>query len=256
MELENRTAFISGGASGLGFATARLFVESGARVMLFDRNEAALRDAVGVLGDQAACAAGDVADEKSVRDAVAKAKDRFDSIHINVNCAGIGGAARTVGRDGPMPLDRFADTVRVNLIGTFNVLRLCAEVMQHNAPQSADGERGVIINVASIAGYDGQTGQAAYAASKGGIIAMTLPIARDLSRQSIRVMTVAPGIFETPMLGRLPDEVRQSLEAITLFPKRLGDPAEFAALAAHIVRCGYLNGEVIRLDAGIRMPAL
>ena len=256
MELAGHTAFISGGASGLGFATARNFVDAGANVMLFDLSEAALANAAEALGSSAATAMGDVADEAAVKAAVEQARQRFGAIHINVNCAGIGGASRTVGKDGPMPLDRFAATVRVNLIGTFNVLRLCAEAMQHNQPSTASGERGVIINVASVAGYDGQTGQAAYAASKGGIIAMTLPVARDLARQAIRVMTIAPGIFETPMLGRLPDEVRQSLEAITLFPKRLGDPAEFAALAAHIVRCEYLNAEVIRLDAGIRMPAL
>jgi len=256
MELQGRTAFISGGASGLGFATAKNFVQAGANVLLFDMNKDALKAAVAELGSQAECAAGDVTDEQSVREAILQAKSCFGTIHINVNCAGIGGASRTVGRDGPMPLDKFATTVRVNLIGTFNVLRLCAEVMQHNEPQTDDGERGVIINVASVAGYDGQTGQAAYAASKGGIIAMTLPLARDLARQSIRVMTIAPGIFETPLLGRLPDEVRESLEAITLFPKRLGDPAEFATMAVHIVRCSYLNAEVIRLDAGIRMPAL
>lgn len=256
MELQGRTAFISGGASGLGFATAKNFVEAGANVLLFDMNKDALKEAVAVLGPQAECTAGDVTDEQSVREAILQAKACFGAIHINVNCAGVGGASRTVGRDGAMPLDKFAATVRVNLIGTFNVLRLCAEAMQHNDPQTDDGERGVIINVASVAGYDGQTGQAAYAASKGGIIAMTLPLARDLARQSIRVMTIAPGIFETPLLGRLPDEVRESLEAITLFPKRLGDPAEFATLAAHIVRCSYLNAEVIRLDAGIRMPAL
>lgn len=257
MELGNRTAFISGGASGLGFATAKNFIAAGANVLLFDLNKQALEDAVASLGSNADWATGDVADEKDVKAALDKAKTRFGTVHINVNCAGIGGgAARTVGRDGALPLEKFANTVRVNLIGTFNVLRLCAELMQHNDPQSDDGERGVIINVASVAGYDGQTGQAAYAASKGGIIAMTLPIARDLSKQKIRIMTIAPGIFETPMLGRLPDDVRESLEAITLFPKRLGNPDEFAATAAHIVRCAYLNGEVIRVDAGIRMPAI
>ena len=154
-----------------------------------------------------------------------------------------------------MPLEKFERIVRVNLIGTFNVVRLCAEVMQNNEPQTDDGERGVIINVASIAGYDGQTGQAGYSASKGGIIAMTLPIARDLGKQAIRVMTIAPGVFETPMMARASEEVRKPLIAITQFPKRLGNPSEFASTAAHIVRCSYLNGEVIRLDAGIRMPA-
>ncbi len=256
MELNKKTAFISGGGSGLGMATARQFVSEGANVLLFDLDESRVQQAAEELGSQAGWAAGDVADEQAVAAAVSRAKELFGTIHINVNCAGIGGAGRTVGRDGPMALDRFAGIVRVNLVGTFNVLRLCAEVMQHNEPQTEAGERGVIINVASVAGYDGQTGQAAYSASKGGIIAMTLPVARDLSKQCIRVMTIAPGIFETPMLGQLPDEIRESLEAITLFPKALGKPEQFAQMASHIVRCEYLNAEVIRLDAGIRMPAI
>ena len=256
MELENKTAFISGGASGLGIATARHFVNEGANVLLFDLDAERVKQAAEELGSQAGWAAGDVADEQAVAAAVNKAKELFGTIHINVNCAGIGGASRTVGRDGPMPLDHFAGIVKVNLVGTFNVLRLCAEVMQRNEPQTEAGERGVVINVASVAGYDGQTGQAAYSASKGGIIAMTLPVARDLSKLSVRVMTIAPGIFETPMLGQLPDEVRKGLEAITLFPKTLGKPEQFAQMAAHIVRCEYLNAEVIRLDAGIRMPAI
>lgn len=256
MQLQDRTAFISGGASGLGMATARLFHEQGANVLLFDINLQRLEQAVAELGDRAAWAVGDVTDEKSVQAAIDKARGEFGAIHVNVNCAGIGGASRTVGKDGPMPIEKFARIVQVNLVGTFNVLRLCAASMQANEPQTESGERGVIINVASIAGYDGQTGQSAYAASKGGIIAMTLPLARDLSKQGIRVMTIAPGIFETPMLGQLPDEVRKSLEAITLFPKRLGRPEQFAEMAAHIVRCEYLNAEVIRLDAGIRMPAI
>jgi len=256
MELAGKTAFISGGASGLGMATARHFIDEGASVLLFDLDAEGVGEAAAELGDRAAWAAGDVADEQAVARAVSAAREKFGTIHINVNCAGIGGASRTVGRDGPMPLERFAGIVRVNLVGTFNVLRLCAEVMQHNDPQTDAGERGVVINVASVAGYDGQTGQAAYAASKGGIIAMTLPVARDLARQCIRVMTIAPGIFETPMLGKLPDDVREGLEAITLFPRALGKPQQFAQLAATIVRCEYLNAEVIRLDAGIRMPAL
>ena len=188
--------------------------------------------------------------------AIAAAKNKFGSIHINVNSAGIGGAARTVGKNGPMPLEKFEHIIRVNLIGTFNVLRLCAEVMQVNEATTTDGERGVIVNVASVAAFDGQTGQAGYAASKGGIVAMTLPIARDLAKRGVRVMTIAPGVFETPMLASAPAEIRDPLIAITQFPKRLGDPVEFAEEVEHIVRCGYLNGETIRLDAGIRMPAL
>ena len=256
MELRDKTAFITGGASGLGFATAQNFVAAGARVMLFDLNAELLEKSAAALGDSAHWYAGDVADEVAVQSAIAQAQAKFGTIHINLNSAGIGGAARTVGKNGPMPLAKFEHIVRVNLIGTFNVLRLCAEVMQTNAPVSTDGDRGVIINVASIAAFDGQTGQAGYAASKGGIVAMTLPIARDLAPRGIRVMTIAPGVFETPLLASAPDEVRDPLIAITQFPKRLGNPAEFAVEVAHIVNCGYLNGETIRLDAGIRMPAL
>ena len=256
MELQGKTAFITGGASGLGLATAKNFVKAGARVFLYDLNAEALEAAAGELGESVAWHAGDVADEDAVKAAITEAQQVFGTVHVNVNSAGIGGAARTVGKDGAMPLARFEHIVRVNLIGTFNVLRLCAEVMQLNEPQTEDNERGVIINVASIAAFDGQTGQAGYAASKGGIVAMTLPIARDLAKRGVRVMTVAPGVFETPLLARAPEEVREPLIAITQFPKRLGNPDEFAAEVAHIVRCSYLNGETIRLDAGIRMPAL
>lgn len=256
MELENKTAFITGGASGLGLATAKKFLAAGANVMLYDLNAESLQQVAEEMGDRAAWQAGDVADETAVASAIASAREKFGTIHINVNCAGIGGAARTVGKNGPMPLEKFEHIVRVNLIGTFNVLRLCAEVMQLNEPSTEDGERGVILNVASIAAFDGQTGQAGYAASKGGIVAMTLPIARDLAKRGIRVMTVAPGVFETPLLASAPDEVRDPLIAITQFPKRLGHPDEFAEHAEHIVKCTYLNGETIRLDSGIRMPAI
>ena len=256
MELENTTAFITGGASGLGLATARNFVAAGANVFLYDLNEEALAKAAEEFGNKAKYQSGDVADEASVKQAIASATESFGSIHINVNSAGIGGAARTVGKNGPMPLEKFEHIVRVNLIGTFNVLRLCAEVMQTNEPQTEDRERGVIVNVASIAAFDGQTGQAGYAASKGGIVAMTLPIARDLAKRGVRIMTIAPGVFETPLLASAPDEVKEPLIAITQFPKRLGHPDEFAEEVAHIVNCSYLNGEVIRLDAGIRMPAI
>ena len=256
MEIRNKTAFITGGASGLGLATAQNFVAAGAKVMLYDLNVEALEAAAASLGEQAAWHAGDVADEVAVAAAIAATKTKFGSIHINVNSAGIGGAARTVGRNGPMPLEKFEHIIRVNLIGTFNVLRLCAEVMQVNEATTTDGERGVIVNVASVAAFDGQTGQAGYAASKGGIVAMTLPIARDLAKRGVRVMTIAPGVFETPLLASAPAEIRDPLIAITQFPKRLGDPVEFAEEVAHIVSCGYLNGETIRLDAGIRMPAL
>ena len=256
MELQGKTAFITGGASGLGLATAKNFVAAGAKVFLFDLNADAAEAAAAQFGDAADWHSGDVSDEAAVAAAIAKAQSSFGTIHINVNSAGIGGAARTVGKNGAMPLEKFEHIVRVNLIGTFNVLRLCAEVMQVNEPQTDDQERGVIINVASIAAFDGQTGQAGYAASKGGIVAMTLPIARDLAKRGIRIMTVAPGVFETPLLAAAPDEVRDPLIAITQFPKRLGNPDEFAEQVAHIVTCGYLNGETIRLDAGIRMPAI
>lgn len=253
MELQDKVCFITGGASGLGFATAQNFVAAGASVLLYDQNEENARQRAEELGDRATFAAGDVADEDAVKAAVQKCVAQFGTIHVDVNCAGIGSASRTVGRDGPHRLDIFQYVVRVNLIGTFNTLRLCAEVMQNNEPATPDGERGVIINVASVAAFDGQVGQAAYSASKGGIVGMTLPIARDLSRAGIRVLTIAPGIFETPMMAGAPPQVRDPLIEMTQFPKRLGNAEEFAATAAHIVRCSYLNGEVIRLDAGIRM---
>ena len=256
MDLHGKTAFITGGASGLGLATAQNFLAAGARVMLFDRNEELLHKVAAELGERTLVCAGDVSSEADVAAAITQTRELFDTIHINVNAAGIGGAARTVGRDGPMPLEKFENIVRVNLVGTFNVLRLCAEVMQTNESLTEDHERGVIVNVASIAAFDGQTGQAGYAASKGGICAMTLPIARDLGKRGIRVVTVAPGIFDTPLMAGAPAEVREPLIELTQFPKRLGKAEEFAVEVAHIVNCGYLNGEVIRLDAGIRMPAI
>jgi NAD(P)-dependent dehydrogenase (short-subunit alcohol dehydrogenase family) len=253
MELKDKVAFITGGASGLGRATAENFMAAGAKVLIFDLNEENAKNTAAALGDRATYAAGDVADEEAVKAAVKKAVDAFGSIHVNVNSAGIGAAARTIGKEGPMPLKTFEFVVRVNLIGTFNVLRLCAEVMQNNEAVTEDGERGVIINVASVAAFDGQIGQAAYSASKGGVAGMTLPIARDLSRQAIRVVTIAPGIFETPMMKGAPPQVREPLIEMTQFPKRLGNPEEFAQTAAYIVNCNYINGETIRLDSGIRM---
>lgn len=253
MDLKDKVAFITGGASGLGKATAENFVAAGAKVMLFDLNEDNAKAAAEELGDAATYAAGDVADEDAVKAAIQKTLDTFGAIHININSAGIGAAARTVGRDGPMPLKTFEFVVRVNLIGTFNVLRLCAEQMQNNEPVTADGERGVIVNVASVAAFDGQIGQAAYSASKGGVAGMTLPIARDLCKMGIRIATIAPGIFETPMMKGAPPQVREPLIEMTQFPHRLGEPSEFAQTAAYIVNCGYINGEVIRLDSGIRM---
>lgn len=253
MELQDKVAFITGGASGLGRATAENFISAGAKVMLFDLNEENAQKAADDLGENASWAAGDVADEDAVKAAIQKTVDTLGGLHINVNSAGIGAAGRTVGKDGPMPLKTFEFVLRVNLTGTFNCLRLCTEVMQHNEPATEDGERGVIVNVASVAAFDGQVGQAAYSASKAGVAGMTLPIARDLSRQGIRIATIAPGIFETPMMQFAPPQVREPLIEMTQFPKRLGDPAEFAQTAAYIVNCAYINGEVIRLDSGIRM---
>jgi len=224
MDLENKVAFITGAASGLGFATAENFIKAGARVCIFDLNAENAEKASAALGENATFAAGDVADEDAVAAGIAKAVDTFGAIHVNVNSAGIGAAARTLGKDGPMPLKTFEFILRVNLVGTFNVLRLCSEVMAKNEPVTDDGERGVIINVASVAAFDGQIGQVAYSASKGGVAGMTLPIARDLVKQGIRVATIAPGIFETPMMQFAPPQVREPLIEMTQFPKRLGNP--------------------------------
>jgi 3-hydroxyacyl-CoA dehydrogenase / 3-hydroxy-2-methylbutyryl-CoA dehydrogenase len=255
MQLQEKTAFITGAASGLGLAAAQHFVASGANVLLFDLDVDRVKVEAQALGPKAVWAAGDVSEETQVQAAIQKAMDAFGAIHVNVNSAGVGSAAKTVGRDGPMPLEQFNRIIRINLIGTFNVLRLCAAAMTANDPLTDDGERGVIINVASVAAYDGQMGQAAYSASKGGIVSMTLPIARDLARNGIRVVTVAPGIFSTPLMMASPQPVKDSLVDMIQFPKRMGMPAEFAQMAKTIVESPYLNGEVIRLDAAIRMAA-
>ena len=231
MELDGKTFLVTGGKSGLGAATAELLEASGADVAVADLPETDVRD----------------------EDAVKRLVGSLDTLHGAVNCAGIGAAARVVGRDGePFDLEVFRQVVDVNLNGTFNVLRLAAAKMALNEPD-AEGERGVIVNTASNAAYDGQIGQAAYSASKGGVVALTLPVARELGRVGIRVMTIAPGPADTPMLGLLPDEARRSLEAQVPFPQRLGRPEEFAALVKHIVENPYLNGEVIRLDGALRM---
>jgi NAD(P)-dependent dehydrogenase (short-subunit alcohol dehydrogenase family) len=253
MLLKDKVAFITGAASGLGRATAENFIAAGANVMIFDLNEENAEKTAAELGDSATFAAGDVADEDAVSAAIDKTLSQYGALHININSAGIGAASRTLGRDGPMDLKMFEFVIRVNLVGTFNCLRLCANAMQSNEPVTEDGERGVIVNVASVAAFDGQIGQAAYSASKAGVAGMTLPIARDLSRSGIRIATIAPGIFETPMMKFAPPQVRQPLVDMTQFPKRLGNPSEFAQTAAYIVECGYINGEVIRLDSSIRM---
>ncbi len=253
MDISGTVALVTGGASGLGAATVRELIAAGGQVMIVDRPQsdgAALADA---LGARAAFAAADVTSDGEVTAAVQRTVERFGAIHINVNCAGTGAAMKTTSKAGAMPLELFAKVIEINLIGTFNVLRLCAVQMAKNAP-NADGERGVVVNTASVAAFDGQIGQAAYSASKGGVVSMTLPIARDLAAVGIRVCTIAPGTFDTPMLAMLPEPQRQALAAQIPFPPRLGRPPEFAALARHIVENPMLNGETIRLDGALRMP--
>jgi Cu2+-exporting ATPase len=252
MRISDKVYLISGAASGLGAATARLLVENGAKVILADINHDAGQETAKILGDGVRFVPTDVTDETSVQNAVGQARSAFGGLHGAVTCAGIGTAERVVGRNGPHSLAAFTKTLQVNLIGTFNVLRLAAAQMQHNDPDSS-GERGVIVTTASVAAYDGQIGQAAYAASKGGIVSMTLPIARELARFGIRVMTIAPGIFDTPLLAGLPEDARRSLGQQVPFPSRLGQPSEFAALVRHIIENQMLNGEVIRLDGALRM---
>ncbi|HEU5015380.1 MAG TPA: 3-hydroxyacyl-CoA dehydrogenase [Roseiflexaceae bacterium] len=252
MQVQGSVFLISGGGSGLGAATARLLAENGARVVLADVNADTGNSVAAEIGDHARFVPTDVTDEAAVQHAVDTARDAFGGLHGVVNCAGIGTAARVIGRDGPHALALFTKTISINLIGTFNVIRLAAALMQHNQP-GPSGERGVIVNTASVAAFDGQIGQAAYSASKGGIVGMTLPIAREFARYGIRVMTIAPGIFETPLLAGLPKEAQESLGKQVPFPARLGQPGEYAALVKHIVENQMLNGEVIRLDGAIRM---
>lgn len=254
MDLNGAVALVTGGASGLGEATVRAFVARGARAAILDRPNSNGAELVAELGeDKAIFVPADVTSADEVSAAIQKTVEKFGALHINVNCAGVGTAMKTTGKAGPMPLEMFELCIRVNLLGTFNVLRLAATEMLKNTP-TADGERGVIINTASVAAFDGQIGQAAYSASKGGVVGMTLPVARDLSRDGIRCLTIAPGTFDTPMLAMLPEPARQALAAGIPFPARLGNPKEYGALAAHIVENTYLNGETIRLDGAIRMP--
>ena len=252
MEISNKVSLVTGGASGLGLATAELLIESGSKVMLLDLNEDNAKAAAEKLGSNASYVVANVTDETSIQSAIDKTVEEFGSLHVVVNCAGIGSASKTVGRDGAHPLDYFKLVVDINLIGTFNVLRLAAVAMGNNEP-SADGECGVIINTASDAAFDGQMGQAAYSASKGGVVGMTLPIARDLARMGIRINTIAPGIFNTPLMNGAPDSVKNPLIEMVQFPKRLGHPEDFASLTKHIVENSYLNGETIRIDGSIRM---
>jgi NAD(P)-dependent dehydrogenase (short-subunit alcohol dehydrogenase family) len=240
---------VTGGGSGLGRATAEALAAKGARVAVFDLNPAAAEAAAKEIGG--AAIVGDVADESSASKAIAKAEAAHGAARVLVNCAGIGVAKRVVGREGPHPLADFDKVIRVNLIGTFNMIRLASAAMGKLEP--IEGERGVIISTASIAAYDGQIGQAAYSASKGGVVAMTLPIARELAQMGVRVNAIAPGIFLTPMLLGLSQSAQDSLGAAVPFPQRLGQPAEFAALAVHIAENGYINGETIRIDGALRM---
>ena len=253
MRIEGSSALVAGGASGLGAATVRALHEAGAAVVLCDLNAERGETLAGELGERARFVEANVTDPAAVEAAVAAAAEREGGLRISVCCAGIGWAQRTASKDGPHDLQIFRNVVEVNLIGTFNVLRLAAAAMNENEPDEG-GERGVCINTASIAAFDGQIGQVAYSASKGAIVGLTLPAARDLASRGIRVMTIAPGTFDTPLLGALPPEAREALGEQIPFPSRLGDPAEFAALAAHIVTNPMLNGETIRLDGALRMP--
>jgi NAD(P)-dependent dehydrogenase (short-subunit alcohol dehydrogenase family) len=251
VEIAGRTALVTGGGSGLGAATARMVVDNGGSVVLADVDAERGAKVAAELGERARFVATDVTDEDSVAAAVAAAAEG-GRLAVAVSCAGIAPAERVLGRDGPHSLARFVAAVQVNLVGTFNVTRLAAQAMTGNDPL-ADGERGVIVNTASVAAFEGQIGQAAYSASKAGVAGMTLPIARELARHGIRVVAVAPGIFDTPMLAGMSDQVRDSLGAQVPFPARLGRPEEYAALVRHIVENPMLNGEVIRLDGAIRM---
>jgi NAD(P)-dependent dehydrogenase (short-subunit alcohol dehydrogenase family) len=250
MDIRGHAAVVTGGASGLGAATAQMLAAAGAKVACLDVNvdgARALGEKLGGIGVRC-----DVTDPEQAAAALAEARARHGAARVLINCAGVGPARRIVGRDGPMPLEEFARVININLIGTFNMMRLAAADMQKEAPL-ADGERGVIISSASVAAFEGQIGQAAYASSKGGVVALTLPAAREFAQFGIRVNAIAPGIFHTPMLMALPEEAQQSLAAAVPFPKLLGRPEQFAALARHIIENAYINGEVIRLDGALRM---
>lgn len=252
METRGKVVLVTGGASGLGAATVRALVAAGARAVIADRNVEAGTALAKELGDAARFAEADVTSEAQLQAAIATAKNELGGLHVAVGCAGIGTVGRLVSKGGPLPLDLFALTINVNLIGMFNLLRLAAHAMQDNAPNE-EGERGVIVTTASIAAFDGQIGQVAYSASKAGVSGMTLPVARELSRAGIRVVCIAPGLFDTPMMAGLPEEARKSLEATVPFPPRLGRPAEYARLVLSIVDNPMLNGETIRLDGSLRM---
>lgn len=251
MQLDGRTFLISGGSSGLGAACATVFSRAGANIVICDVSERGA-ELAGELGDRVVFARTDVTDGAQVQRAVDTAAEKFGGLHGAINCAGIATAERVIGRNGPLPLENFSKVIAVNLIGTFNVIRLAAAKMIERSVEPGE-DRGVIVCTASVAAYDGQIGQAAYSASKGGVVGMTLPIAREFAQHQIRVAAIAPGIFDTPMLAGLPEAARESLGKQVPFPSRLGNPAEYAALARHIVENQMINGEVIRLDGAIRM---
>ncbi len=252
MVIAGKSFIVTGGSSGLGAAVARMLTGAGANVVIADINDQAGAETAAALGDAAAFVRTDVTQEHDAQAAVDAAIARFGHLHGLVNCAGVAPGEKVLGRDGPHRLDSFARTVAINLTGTFNMIRVAAAAIANEAPEQ-DGERGVIVSTASVAAFDGQIGQAAYAASKGGVAAMTLPIARELARHGIRVVTIAPGIFETPMMAGMPQEVQDALGKSVPFPPRLGRPPEFAALVRHICENVMLNGEVIRLDGALRM---
>jgi NAD(P)-dependent dehydrogenase (short-subunit alcohol dehydrogenase family) len=252
MQIGNHVFLVTGGASGLGAATARLIAADGGSVVIADFDGAAGQALANELGSTARFALSDVTSERDAQAAVELAHEAFGHLHGLVNCAGIAPSEKVLGREGPHRLESFAKTININLVGTFNMIRLAAAAIAKEDP-GADGERGVIVNTASIAAFDGQIGQAAYAASKGGVAALTLPIARELARSGIRVVTIAPGIFETPMMAAFPHGVQDALAKSVPFPERLGFPAEFAALVRHIIENVMLNGETIRLDGALRM---
>lgn len=254
MQIEGKVFLVSGGASGLGAATAQMLVSAGAKVVLVDINAEAVAAQSARLGAQTRWAVADVSNESAAQAAVQVALDAFGGLHGLVNCAGVVGAEKILGKNGPHVLDSFSRVININLIGSFNLLRLAAAAIAESEADEG-GERGVIINTASVAAYDGQIGQAAYAASKGAIVSLTLPAARELAHFGIRVMTIAPGMFETPMMAGMTAQVRDSLSAGVPFPPRLGKPDEYAALVRHIIENSMLNGEVIRLDGALRMAA-
>jgi len=253
MNLKDKVAVVTGGASGLGLGVCEEFIEAGAKVAIFDVNEKLGFEVAANLGNKAAFFKVDVTDEDSVAAGVKSTVDAYGGIQVCINCAGVADAAKTVSKGKPAALAWFQKVVNINLVGTFNVLRLCAAEMINNDPENGDGDRGVIINTSSGAAYDGQMGQAAYSASKAGVIGMSLPIARDLARDGIRINAIAPGLFETAMVAGIPDNVRAQLEEGFLHPKRTGTPREFGQLCRHMVENPFLNAECIRFDAGMRM---